>query len=63
MIATPRNDDALGNPEYAKRVLNGIPMGYAGKAEDCAGAILLLCSEEGRYITGSEIIVDGGMHL
>lgn len=63
VIATLRNDDALGNPEYAKRVLNGIPMGYAGKAEDCAGAILLLCSEEGRYITGSEIIVDGGMHL
>lgn len=27
------------------------------------GAVLLLCSEEGRYITGSEIIADGGIHL
>lgn len=63
VIATPRNDAALADPEYAPKVLAGIPLGFAGSAEDCAGAALLLCSEEGRYITGSEIIVDGGMHL
>ena len=63
VIATPRNADALGDPEYSKQVYAGIPMGYAGEASDCAGATLLLCSEEGRYITGTDITVDGGMRL
>jgi glucose 1-dehydrogenase len=63
VIATPRNETALSDAEYAKKVIDGIPCGYAGLAEDCAGAVLLLCSEEGRYITGDDLIVDGGMHL
>lgn len=64
VIATPRNADALADEEYKKKVLDGIPCGYAGMAEDCAGGgILLLCSEEGRYITGTDLVIDGGMHL
>ena len=63
VIATPRNEAALSDAEYAKKVLDGIPCGYAGVAEDCAGAALLLCSDEGRYITGIDLIADGGMHL
>ena len=63
VIATPRNDAALNDAAYGKQVMAGIPLGYAGKAEDCAAPILLLCSEEGRYITGIDLIVDGGMHL
>lgn len=63
VIATPRNADALADPDYSKKVYEGIPMGYAGKAEDCAGAALLLCSDEGRYITGIDLTVDGGMKL
>lgn len=63
VIATPRNDAALSDKEYAKKVLEGIPAGYAGKAEDCSGAAVLLCSEEGRYITGIDLTVDGGMKL
>ena len=63
VIATPRNDAALSDPDYSKKVLAGIPCGYAGTAEDCAGAAVLLCSEQGRYITGTDLIVDGGMHL
>ena len=63
VIATPRNDAALADPEYNKKVMAGIPAGFAGEAEDCAPAALYLCSEEARYVTGSEIIVDGGMHL
>ena len=63
VIATPRNEAALADPEYAPKVYAKIPAGYAGTAEDCAGGVLLLCSEEGRYITGIDLIIDGGMHL
>lgn len=63
VIATPRNEAALSDKEYAKKVLDGIPVGFAGEAEDCAAQVLLLCSNEGRYITGENIFVDGGMKL
>ncbi len=63
VIATPRNDAALSDPAYREQVLAKIPAGYAGEAQDCSAAALLLCSEEGRYITGSALYVDGGMHL
>ena len=62
-ICTPRNDEALADEEFKKKVIASIPCGYVGLSEDVAPAVLLLCSDEGRYITGSEIIVDGGMHL
>jgi len=62
-IATPRNADAVADKTYLAKVNAGIPMGYMGLAEDCAPAALYLCSEEAKYVTGSEIIVDGGMHL
>lgn len=63
VIITPRNTEALSDAEYAKKIYDGIPLGYAGESEDMVGAALLLCSDEGRYITGTEILVDGGMHL
>ena len=63
VIATPRNDAALADPEYSKIVYSKIPSGYAGTPEDCAAAFLLLASEEGRYINGIDLVVDGGMHL
>jgi len=62
-IETPRNEEAFSDVEFKKMVEGSIPCGYVGKPEDIAPAALLLCSEEGRYITGSEIIIDGGMHL
>ncbi len=63
VIATPRNEDALNDPDYAAKVLAKIPAGYVGTAEDCAAGVLLLCSDEGRYITGIDLIIDGGMRL
>lgn len=63
VIATPRNEEALNDADYKKQVLSGIPCGYAGKAEDCAAPLLLLVSSEGHYITGADLVVDGGMQL
>ncbi|MBR2020074.1 MAG: SDR family oxidoreductase [Clostridia bacterium] len=60
VIYTDRNIEALSDPEYAKKVTNSIPVGFYGEPKDCAGIVSLLCSEEGRYITGQSIYVDGG---
>ncbi|MBR2615795.1 MAG: SDR family oxidoreductase [Clostridia bacterium] len=60
VIDTDRNVEALSDPAYAERILETIPVGFYGKPEDCAGIVSLLCSEEGRYITGQSIFVDGG---
>ncbi len=63
VIYTDRNVKALSDPEYAKKVTASIPVGFYGKPEDCAGIVSLLCSEEGRYITGQSIYVDGGKSI
>jgi NAD(P)-dependent dehydrogenase (short-subunit alcohol dehydrogenase family) len=36
------------------------PLGHIGEAEDVAYAILYLASEESKFVTGSELVVDGG---
>ena len=63
VIETSRNFDALADEEYVKTVLAGIPCGHTGESKDCAGIMLLLCSDEGKYITGENIFIDGGMKL
>lgn len=60
VIYTDRNVEALSDPEYAKKVTDSIPVGFYGEPEDCTGIVSLLCGEEGRYITGQNIFVDGG---
>lgn len=60
VIYTDRNVEALSDLEYAKKVTSSIPVGFYGQPEDCAGIVSLLCSEEGKYITGQNIFVDGG---
>ena len=60
VIYTDRNVEALSDPVYAKKVTESIPVGFWGEPHDCTGIVSLLCSEEGRYITGQSIYVDGG---
>jgi NAD(P)-dependent dehydrogenase (short-subunit alcohol dehydrogenase family) len=60
VILTDRNSDALADEKYAKIVSDSIPVGFFGTPEDCEGLVSLLCSDEGRYITGQNIFVDGG---
>lgn len=63
VFATDRNAEALNNPVYAEKVRNGIPVRDFAQPEDAAGAAVLLCSEAGRYITGTTIRIDGGMGI
>jgi NAD(P)-dependent dehydrogenase (short-subunit alcohol dehydrogenase family) len=44
-----------------KSRLDRIPIGFMGDGRDTANAALFLASEEARFITGTEIVVDGGM--
>jgi len=62
-ILTDRNRAVLAQPGREEQVLARIPLGRLGRADDCAGLALLLCSPEGSYINGAEIAVDGGMRL
>lgn len=60
VIDTDRNKEALSDPAYAAKVSASIPLGFYGTPEDMTGIVRLLCSEQGRYITGQNIFVDGG---
>lgn len=60
VIYTDRNVQALADVEYAKKVISSIPVGYYGEPKDIAGIVSFLCRDEGRYITGQSIFVDGG---
>jgi NAD(P)-dependent dehydrogenase (short-subunit alcohol dehydrogenase family) len=44
-----------------KSRLKRIPLGFAGDGRDTANAVLFLASDEARFITGAELVVDGGM--
>ena len=62
-IATPRNAEVFADETARKAVEAQIPMGRFGTPEDCAGAVRLLCSDAGSYITGIDLVIDGGMTL
>lgn len=62
-VETVRNEVVLSDPDYRKMIENAIPVGFVGQSEDIAPTILLLVSEEGRYITGADIPIDGGMSI
>jgi NAD(P)-dependent dehydrogenase (short-subunit alcohol dehydrogenase family) len=63
VILTDRNTEVLADETYAERVRQIIPLRSFGESTDCVGAALLLCSDAGRYITGVDLLVDGGMGL
>lgn len=52
---------AVLNEEIRKQLLDKIPLGCFGQADDIAEAALFLAGPSGRYITGQVLVVDGGM--
>ncbi|MFC1901289.1 SDR family NAD(P)-dependent oxidoreductase [Chloroflexota bacterium] len=53
----------VGEEAFYAQVTEGIPAGRLGKPEDVARTILWLASDDSDYITGIEVIVDGGFIL
>jgi NAD(P)-dependent dehydrogenase (short-subunit alcohol dehydrogenase family) len=51
---------ASADPERRRQRLSLVPMGRAGEREEVGYAVLFLASDEASYITGTELVVDGG---
>jgi NAD(P)-dependent dehydrogenase (short-subunit alcohol dehydrogenase family) len=58
---TPMNAKALGTPELREEAAAVIPMGRLGVAEDIAGVVVFLASDESAYCTGGFYMCDGGL--
>ena len=59
-IATEMNAAVLNNPEANAQFLANLPMGRWGKVEEIGALACYLCSEAAGFITGTDILIDGG---
>jgi NAD(P)-dependent dehydrogenase (short-subunit alcohol dehydrogenase family) len=64
-IMTPMRDAMLGEGEQRAQIIKnveaGIPLGKFGEPEDVAYAALYLATNESKYVTGTELHIDGGI--
>ena len=60
-VDTPMTRPAHSNPEIAKKRLEATPLGRFGTPADVAAGCLYLASDEASWVTGSELVIDGGM--
>jgi len=62
-IATPINNFVLDDPEAKHAIEEEIPLGRFGQPEEVAATVAWAASDEASYLTGSTLVVDGGMAL
>jgi NAD(P)-dependent dehydrogenase (short-subunit alcohol dehydrogenase family) len=59
-FATEINTAILENPELNAQFVSKIPLGRWGKVEEVGALAVFLCAEEAGFITGTDILIDGG---
>ena len=59
-IATPMTEARRADPDTYKLTVSRIPLGRYGQPEDVAYGVLYLASDESAFVTGSELVIDGG---
>jgi NAD(P)-dependent dehydrogenase (short-subunit alcohol dehydrogenase family) len=59
-FATEMNTQLMQNPELNQQFISRIPLGRWGRVEEVGRLALYLCSEEAGFITGTDILIDGG---
>lgn len=59
-FATEMNTVLMENPEANRQFLAGIPMGRWGKVDEIGALARFLCSDDASFITGTDILIDGG---
>ena len=59
-INTPMTERRRDNPEHQRVMLSRIPLGRYGESEEVAYGVLFLASDESSFMTGSEVVIDGG---
>jgi len=59
-FATELNQSVIADPEVNAQFLANIPLGRWGRAEEIGQLAVYLCSEDAGFITGTDILIDGG---
>ncbi len=59
-IVTPMTERRRADPAQYQRMLGRIPLGRYGEPDEVAYGVLYLASEESAFVTGSELVIDGG---
>ncbi|HYE33655.1 MAG TPA: SDR family oxidoreductase [Methylomirabilota bacterium] len=59
-FATEMNMPLLSNPELNQQFISRIPVGRWGKVEDIGQLAVYLCSDSASFITGADLVIDGG---